>query len=455
MKLRTSQLLGYAAGDAGNNLAFSMASMFLLLYYTDVAGIPAAAAGTLFLVVRIWDGIADLIAGQLVDRTSSRWGKFRPWLLFGSLPLLLLSVATFWVPDWDVTGKLIYAYVTYAAVGTVYSLVNIPYGSLAAAMTQEPVERSKLASARSMGSAATVLMLSFVVAPQIKNGDNLQRSLLLTTLAFVVVGTALYVFAFFTAKETVQRDVEHVSLKHSLLTLKRNRPLIMLCVSSLFFLTAMYSLQTIGVYYARDVLGDPNYYIYITAAQVGLMFLLAPIVPRIVRTFGKKSGYVGGGLVMIVGAIGVLFAPGSAPYVALGFFLLIGVGLAVVNTLMWSLEADTVEYGEWKTGARTEGATYAVFSFVRKVGQAVGSAAAAYTIALTGYVGGAEVQSASALWGIRAAAGLVPTVCAIVAIAIMAAYPLTERRFRELTADVAQRRAGRGAEASQASASSA
>jgi glucuronide carrier protein len=112
MKLRAQQLLGYAAGDAANNLAFSMASMFLLLYYTDVAGIPAAAAGTLFLIVRVWDGVADLVAGRLVDRTSSRWGKFRPWLLFGSLPLLLLSVATFSVPDGSLTAKLIYAYLT-------------------------------------------------------------------------------------------------------------------------------------------------------------------------------------------------------------------------------------------------------------------------------------------------------------------------------------------------------
>ncbi len=443
MKLRVSQLLGYAAGDSANNLAFSMASMFLLLYYTDVAGIPAAAAGTIFLVVRIWDGIADLVAGRLVDKTSSRWGKFRPWLLFGSIPLLLLSVASFAVPDWGLTGKLIYAYVTYAAVGTAYSLVNIPFGSLAAAMTQDSVERSKLASARSMGAAATILLLAFVVAPQIKGSANLQLSLLVTTSVFVVVGGALYLFTFFTARETVQRDVHKVGLKDSLDTLKSNRPLILLCVSSLFFLTAMFSLQTIGVYYARDVLGNANLYIAITAAQVGLMFVFAPLAPSIVRRFGKRTGYIASGVIMIVGSMGAMFAPASVPYVALGCFVLIGVGLGLVNTLMWSLEADTVEYGEWRTGVRAEGATYAVFSFVRKLGQAFGGAAAAYTIGLAGYVGGAAVQSESALWGIRAAAGIVPASCVAVAIAIMMAYPLSEKRFREITADVAQRRAER------------
>ena len=174
-----------------------MTSMFLLLYYTDVVGISAAAAGTLFLVVRVWDAFADIWAGRQVDKTMTRWGKFRPFFLFGSLPLLLLSVATFTVPGGlGGTGKLIYAYATYALLGLAYSLVNIPYGSLASAMTQEPVERARLASFRSMGTAATIIALAFIVAPQIKNSDNLQQSLTLTTLLFVVIGFGLYMLLF-------------------------------------------------------------------------------------------------------------------------------------------------------------------------------------------------------------------------------------------------------------------
>src|SRR4051812_33563902 len=134
--LRLAQYVGYAAGDAANNLTFSMTSMFLLLYYTDVVGIAATTVGTLFLTVRIFDGFADLFAGRVVDRTSTRWGKFRPYLLFGSLPLLLLNVAVFSVPDLGATGELIWVYASYALFGLAYSLVNIPYGSLATAMTQ-------------------------------------------------------------------------------------------------------------------------------------------------------------------------------------------------------------------------------------------------------------------------------------------------------------------------------
>lgn len=147
-KLGTLQFLGYAAGDAANNLAFSMTSFFLLVYYTDVVGISPAAAGTLFLVIRIWDGFADIIGGRAVDKTMTRWGKFRPFFLFGGLPVLLLSFAVFTVPGLaDSSGtKLLLAYLTYGALGLAYSLVNIPYGSLASAMTQNPGERARLAS---------------------------------------------------------------------------------------------------------------------------------------------------------------------------------------------------------------------------------------------------------------------------------------------------------------------
>src|SRR4051794_2954392 len=153
--LRRTQFVGYAAGDAANNLAFSMTSMFLLIYYTDVVGISATSAGTLFLVIRLWDGFADIFAGRMVDRTMTRWGKFRPFFLFGAVPVLALSFATFTLPGMvDGSGlKLLLAYVTYGALGLAYSLVNIPYGSLASAMTQQPGERAKLASFRMIGTA--------------------------------------------------------------------------------------------------------------------------------------------------------------------------------------------------------------------------------------------------------------------------------------------------------------
>src|SRR6187551_1311857 len=164
MKLSIKSVVGYGAGDLANNLAFTLGTTFLLLYYTDVAGISAAAVGTMFLVVRLWDAFADLLAGRLVDRTMTRWGKFRPFIMFGAIPLLFMSYLVFHVPtSFDAGMKIIYAYATYAILGLVYSLVNIPYGSLASAVTQSVHERAKLVAARAFGAGIGGVILTFVV----------------------------------------------------------------------------------------------------------------------------------------------------------------------------------------------------------------------------------------------------------------------------------------------------
>src|SRR6476646_1808068 len=197
MKLGFRSVIGYGAGDAANNLAFSLSTTFLLLYYTDVIGLPAAAIGAMFLIVRLWDAFADLFAGRMVDRTMTRWGKFRPFILFGSIPLLVMSMLTFAVPQgWDGGAQLLYAYLTYAVLGLIYSMVNVPYGSLATAMTQVSRERAKLAVARGLGAGLAGLGLTFIIAPQIQSiakntglsaedrADQLQTVFLTTTLAF-------------------------------------------------------------------------------------------------------------------------------------------------------------------------------------------------------------------------------------------------------------------------------
>jgi glucuronide carrier protein len=410
-----------------------------------VVGITATAAGTLFLVVRVWDAVADMFAGRLVDRTMTRWGKFRPFFLFGAIPLLLLSVATFSVPSLATGGTaLALAYVTYAGLGLAYSLVNIPYGSIASAMTQRPEERGRLASFRMIGTASTIIMLAFVVAPQIQRfkGDPaaFQHSLLITTLVFAVVGCALYLFLFRTAREQVTRTVAHVSTRQSLRTLRGNKPLLMLCLASLSSLVGMFSLQTVQAFYARDVLGDANYIIVLTVLSTGAIFVVAPLIPRIVRTVGKKRGFIGFGALGTVAGLGISVAPPSVPAIPLAFFALMGVSVAGVNTLMWALEADTVEYGEWKTGVRTEGITYALFSFTRKLGQAVGGALAAYAIAFGGYVAGAERQTETALSWIGHSAGLIPAACSLVAIVLFVKYPLTESTFASMVAETRARR---------------
>ncbi|GAC1595398.1 MAG: glucuronide transporter [Pseudarthrobacter sp.] len=440
-KLNKLSIVGYGAGDAANNLAFTTATMFLLVYYTDVAGISAAAAGTLLLVVRLFDAFADVLAGRIVDRTySKRFGKFRPFIMFGSIPLLLLSMAVFSVPQIGESGALLYAYVTYAALGLAYSLVNIPYGSLAGAMTQDPGERAKLGSARLVGALTVSSALGIFVAPLIKPGADLQQMFTTITLVFVVIGTALYFFTALTAKERVHRCVPKVSLKQSMETLKTNKPLMMLCLSSFFFLTGYLALTSVQLYYLRDVLGRLDLYPVLSIIQLALTFVLAAFMSRLVRTIGKKNIYIYSSVITIAGGAIIFFTPSSQVWIGFSGLVISLVGVLAVNIVVWALEADTVEYGEWKTGVRTEGITYALFSFTRKSGQAVGGALAAYALALGGYKSGGVAQTPDAVFGIQVAAGALPAVMVILAVLVMSTYKLTDARHAEILKEIQARR---------------
>ena len=444
-ELRPRQYLGYAAGEVANNLTFQMVSVFLLIYYTDVAGVSAGTAGTLLLVARVGGGFTDLLAGRLVDETSTRWGKFRPYLLFGSVPLLGLLVAVFSIPrTLGDSGTLAWAFISYALFLLAYSFVNIPYGSLSAAMTQEPDARAKLSSSRAVSASLTILLIAAVVSPQIEGSADLQRSLTITTVVFAMVGLALYLWCFASSREAVKRDVAKVGVRDTVGMVRHNRPLVLLCASSLLFLTGMFSLSTVAVYYARDVLGDADLYIVMTAAQTAAMVAAAAIVPKAVAAVGKKRSYIGSGLVAVVGAVAFALAPGSEPVIGIACYTVLGFGLGAINALIFALQADTVEYGEWKSGVRAEGASYSVLSFTRKAGQGIGGAAAAYTIGLGGYVSGAATQSDAAVTSIRVAAGIVPAVAVAAAVAVMLTYPLTERAFRTIVAELAERRSARG-----------
>nr|WP_125609641.1 glucuronide transporter [Specibacter cremeus] len=439
--LRKLSIVGYGAGDAANNLAFTTATMFLLLYYTDVAGISAAAAGTLLLVVRIFDAFSDVLAGRVVDRTyHKRLGKFRPFIMFGSVPLLLLSVAAFSIPQIGQSGMLLWAYVSYALLGLAYSFVNIPYGSLAGAMTQHAGERAKLASARTIGGVAVASFLGIFIAPLMKDGAHLQPLFTTMTIIFAVVGTALYMFTVFSTKERVVREVAKVSMRQSFATLKGNKPLLLLCISSFLFLTGYLAVGTVQIYYFRDVLHSLELYAVMSIINIVLTFGLASIMPRLVQAFGKKQMYLAATVLMAAGGLIVFLAPANMVWLAFTGVIVTQIGVMLVSMVVWALEADTVEYGEWKTGIRTEGITYALFSFTRKTGQAVGGALAAFALAWGGYTAGVGQQSAHALLGIRAGAGLLPMVFAILALLAMLAYPLTDAKHKQIVAEISDRR---------------
>jgi len=475
-KQPATAVIGYGLGDFGMNLAFSMGTSFLLYYFTDVAGLTAAAIGTMFLVVRLWDAFTDLFAGRMVDRTMTRWGKFRPFILWFAVPVLFLSFLNFNVPtngmkwlglfdvDLDTSGRLLYAYLAYAVLGLVYSLINIPYGSLASAMTQSVNQRAKLVAARAFGAAVGGVLLTYIVAPQIsaiqktapklaEGADaaataayqvaalayrqNVQNVFTTTTLLFVVLGSVAFFLTFWWCREAVVRATPRVSVRETIDTLKHNKPLAYLCAASLFYLIGLFAVGGSTAFYAKYVLGDISQTANMTLVNSGIALLITPIIPWIIRRMGKKNVFQWCGLFTIVGGVSLFFVPAGALALALVFLAVKGVGASLINTVMFGLEADTVEYGEWKSGQRSEGATYAIFSFTRKVTQSIGGALGAWMLAIGGYLSATAtnpnpVQPESAIFAIKFTIGLLPAICAAIAMLIFWRYPLTDKLFNTI-----------------------
>ena len=437
-------VIGFGLGDVANNFAFAMGALFLLNYYTDVAGISAAAAGTMLAAVRIYDAVMDIVAGRVIDRTSTRWGRFRPFLLWGSLPLMLLSVAVFSVPaSWDATDKLIYAYVTYALLGTAYSFVNIPYGSLATVMTQQPRERAMLGASRTIMAALTFSFLALVLGPVVRSvsGAELQTRLTQFTLILAVMGLGFYFFCFRSTREVVERDVERPALKESVGTLFSNQPLLILCLIALCVLIGYFSMSASAMYFARYVLGDPKQFVsIIVITSLFGTLVSAPLVPMMVGRIGKKKTFLFGLSMGVLGFLSLYFAPASSKIWIFFSLSVAAVGVMIPMTVMWALEADTVEYGEWKTGIRIEGLTYSFFSFTRKCGQALGGSIPAFLLAASGYIPNSAEQSDGALLSIQQGIALVPAIAFMLAFILMLFYPLTDQRHAELVQEIKDRR---------------
>jgi glucuronide carrier protein len=290
-------------------------------------------------------------------------------------------------------------------------------------------------------------LLTFIIAPQIQHiaknktlsaqqrAEQLQSVFTTTTLLFIVVGFALYYLTFRYCRETVVRIEPKISFKDTFRTLKTNKPLGILCTSSFFYLIGLFAVGGATAYYAIYVLGDAKYIIWMTLVTVAVQFATAPFVPGLVARFGKKNLYQYCGLFTVLGGVSLFFVPAHLPVLALLCVAVKGFGVQLINTLMFALEADTVEYGEWKTGQRAEGATYAIFSFTRKITQSIGGALGAFALAIGGYItklAADQIQPESAIIAIKASLGLVPAAAAILAMLCFIKYPLTEKRYAEI-----------------------
>lgn len=453
--LTARNYLAYAAGDTAGNVCFTMAGTFLILYYTNVIGISGGVIGTMFLVLRFVDSVTDLLMGRVIDaKKPGRMGKFRPLILWFFIPMLVVNWAMYaaaWIfPDQGTGFYTVYMYVTYFLMGSVfYTIVNIAYGAMVPSLTQDPSERGKLAAFRMYGAAAMILALNWIIAPLIRRHEGdavaLQNSLALAIGIVSLVAAGLYLFLVWGTREQVYRSPRPVTFRESFSALLTNRPLQILSLGSVAMLTGMTVLSTLASYIALYAQRDAAYIAINATAQTAALFIVGPLIPMIVRRIGKRLGLILVSCFLYLGSLLLVLAPlEEVPVLGTVAFFIMGFGVFGINTLMWALEADCVEYGEWRIGARTEGTTYAVFSFMRKMGQALGGFIGGWVLVWAGFqsaqvAAGAPVSDTVAMNIVLWATGAI-VVTTLVGQLIMWFYPLTERRFAEIVEEIAARR---------------
>lgn len=438
----------YGCGDFGCNIIYTAMSAFLMFYYSDYAGVNTLAVGTIMLISRVFDGVSDILMGIIVDRTKSRFGKARPWLLRMCIPFAISGILLFSVPaNLGDSAKLVYVFITYNLTSTViYTAVNVPYSSLNALMTQDPYERSVLSIFRNVLATCGTLLINLVTLPLVKYFGNDTAAWTKTFAILGLLAVVAFVVNFIGCKETVKPasadedgNAANVPIKEGILALFKNKYWIMMtCVLALFFLYYGINGGT-TVYYAKDVLGNENLVgtingIY-NAIQIIGMFLIA----KLVKKFGKCSVFSIGLVLATIGMLILEFGGGTMPIIIISS-LVRGVGNACGGATMWAMVSDTIDYGEWKTGYRTEGLVNSACSFGYKIGNGVGSALMGLILEMGGYVGENAVQTDSAVNAIRVCFVWIPIAVFAACFLILRFYKL-DKEFDGIISDLKERAA--------------
>jgi GPH family glycoside/pentoside/hexuronide:cation symporter len=451
-KLTAMNKIGYGVGDLANGLTFGMSATFLLAFYTDVLGITAAAAGTLFLVARMWDAINDPMMGTLADRMFARRvkkangngkkvDKFRPYLLKGSWPVVVTAILMFIAPSgMSMTAKLIWAYATYIGWGMAYTFINIPYGSLAAVMSQDPVERSALSVFRGLGGLIGAMIVRVAVPTLlVQYADDQARGYLIAMIAFGVITIAGYIFSYFTVKETVEVKEEkqaEFDIKASFKVLGRNRPFVAISIASVAMLTGLLIQGAMQIYYFRENLNALELMGITALIQLLPMLAAMPSIPPLVKRFGTKNVVTWSSLMSAIVLTVMMFLPSNVWVYLIGMFLAM-FGLMFSNMLVWGMVSDCIDYNQYLSGVRQEGAIYGMYSLVRKTGQALAGFFSGVGLSMVGYIANAPSQAAGTLFGIKFLSIGVPAIGMFIAfLAYGFIWNLTPEKQAEVTAAI-------------------
>ena len=445
-----SDRYGYMLGDLGNSLLFNLIGSYLLVFYTDVLGIGAAAVGTLMVVARIWDAVNDPMMGVLVDRGKpNKNGKFRPYLIKAAIPVGLMAILCFTaIPGMSDSFKLPYAYITYIGFGMAYTAINIPYGSLASVMTSDPVERTSLSTFRSVGAiVANVILMA--LAPKLvfaADGGASASGFLKAAIIFAVISNICYFFAFKMTTERIQHNVsddskEKVSLIKSISMMFKNRALIGIMVASFGLLLAMFLPQSLNAYLYKDYFGNAGLLGIASMVTMIPSFLVIPFGGKLVAKYGKKEVSIAGLAIATIGYGLLFFLPITNAYMFMALNFFAGIGTGLINLLIWALVGDAIDYQEYITGKREEGIVYAAYSLVRKLSQAVVGGISGFALGIIGYQSGASQQTAEVANGIKNIVTAVPFFAIIVGLlAMIFIYNLNKSKLEEVNTELKLRR---------------
>lgn len=442
--------LGYLFGDFGNDFFFLLVASFLMVYYTDVYGISPAFVGVLFLIARLWDAVADVSWGRFIDtREAGKNGKFRPWIFRMSFPLVISGVLMFvHIPGMSTGFYEAYAFVTYIVWGTLYSTVNIPYGSMASVITNDPVERASLSTYRTIGATLAGLVIN-AVGPLIVFVDNKADAdrFFMAACLFGLLSISCYMACYKLSTERIvapKGSAEKMNLKKTFKGLVKNKPLMSILFVSLMFMVNMMMVGAVNVYLFKDYFASAATLGLVSVGQTIAVLLIAPFVKPLTKKFGKKEMSIVGLTISSVVYFILYFLKDidATTFVVFTFFG--NIGFALFNTVIWAFVTDVIDYQEYLTGMREDGTVYSVYSFARKVGQALAGGIGGVALAAVGYDSMRETQTQAALDGIHMLATLVPAVVYLACLLILVFfYPLNKKRLAEMVDNLAAKRAAK------------
>lgn len=439
--------LGYLFGDFGNDFFFILTTSFLMVFYTDVFHISAASVGILFLIARLWDAFADMAWGRFIDtRKATPKGKFKPWILRMSVPLVISGVLMFVnIPGMSNGFYLAWAFVTYIVWGTLYSTVNIPYGSMASVITNDPVERTTLSTWRTMGAMLSGLIIG-VLGPMIVFVDNKISAdrMFMAAVVFGVLALCCYAACYKLSTERIvapEVTEEKADLRKTMKGLVKNKPLISILAASLIMLVCTMLSSAVNTYLFKDFFGNTAAMSLIGLVQIGATFLAIPLAKPLVARFGKKEVASVGMLLTSLTYFLLYFLPD--PSVS-QFIILSGIGMfgmGFMSIVTWAFVTDVIDYHEFLTGLREDATVYALYSMARKVGQAIAGGIGGFAIAAVGYNAALTKQTEETLHGIFSLSTLVPGLIYLIVFLILTFfYPLNKKKTNQLTFDLSVRR---------------